>query len=79
MVALHRVNDFALLAVLVEHLTAELEMRAFHLAVDRLADVVQQAAALGDRVVDAELDGHERRELRHFERVHSTFCPYEVR
>ena len=34
------------------------------------ADVVQQAAALGDRVVDAELHGHERRELRDFERVH---------
>src|SRR5207302_2412251 len=44
-VALHGVDDLALLAVLVEHLPSELEMRPFHLAVDGLADIVQQPAA----------------------------------
>src|SRR3954452_12708090 len=67
--ALHRVNDLALLAVLLQHLPSELEMRTFHLAIDRLADIVQKTAALGDRVVDAELHRHERRQLRDFERM----------
>src|ERR1044071_2203181 len=68
--ALHRVNDFAALAVFLEHLASELEVCAFHLAIDRFADVVQQTTAFRNRVVDAELDGHERRELRDFERMH---------
>ena len=45
-------------------------MRSFHLAINGLADVVEQSAAFGDGVVDAELDGHQSRELRDFQRVH---------
>jgi hypothetical protein len=43
--------------------------------VDGFADVVQQAAALGDRVVHAQLHGHQRRELRDLERVHEHVLP----
>ena len=73
--ALHGVDDLAPLAVLLQHLPAELEVGPFHLAIDGLADVVQQAAALGDGVVDAELHRHERRELRHLQRVHEHVLP----
>src|SRR5206468_2907278 len=71
----HRVDHFALLAVLVEHLTSELEMRSFHLAIDGLADVVEQSAALGDRIVHAELHGHQRRELCDLERMDENVLP----
>ena len=74
-VALHRVNDLALLAVLLEHLTSELEVRSFHLAIDRLADIVQETAALRDRVVHAELHRHQRGELRDLERMHEHVLP----
>ena len=43
------------LAVLAQEVDAELEVRALHLAVDRLADVVQERGADGDVRVEADL------------------------
>ena len=43
------------LAVLAQEVEAELEVRALHLAIDRLADVVQERGARGDVAVEAEL------------------------
>src|SRR5215813_1153954 len=61
-VALHRVDDLVGLAELLQDLAPELEVRALHLAVDRLADVVEEAGALGDLGVGAELGRHVRGE-----------------
>ena len=44
-------------------------MRAVDLVVDRLADVVQQAGALGDLDVGAELGGHDAGEVRDLDGV----------
>ena len=43
------------LAVLAQEVDAELEVRALHLAIDRLADVVQERGAHGDVRVEADL------------------------
>ena len=43
------------LAVLAQEVEAELEVRALQIAVDRLADVVQERGARGDVAVEAEL------------------------
>ena len=51
----------ARLAVALGQLRADLRVAAFHLVVGRLADVVQQAAAPGQRAVQAELVGHHAR------------------
>ena len=55
MVALHPVDDGLVLPVLLQDLPAELEVRALLLAVDGLADVVQEPRSLGDGDVRAEL------------------------
>ena len=60
----HRHHHRFALAVLAEEVDADLEVRALHLAVDRLADVVQERRADGDVRVDAELPGHDAREAR---------------
>ncbi len=55
--------------MLAEEVDAELEVRALHLAVDRLADVVQERGAHGDVRVEADLPGHDAGEPRDFGRV----------
>src|SRR5262249_14888749 len=60
--ALHGVDDLVRLPQLAQHLPPQLEVRSLHLAVDRLADVVEQARALGDLGVGTELRGHVGRE-----------------
>ena len=57
------------LAVLAQEIEAELEMRALQVAVDRLADVVQERRARGDVAVEAEFLGHDAGEERDFARV----------
>ena len=59
--AQRRVDDFGPFAVPLEQLGADLRMAAFGLVVGRLADVVQQAAAAGQRAVEAHLLGHHAR------------------
>src|SRR6266542_388039 len=61
-VALHRMDDFVRLAELLQDLAAELEVCPFHLAVYRLADVVEEAGPLGHLDVRAELRRHVGRE-----------------
>ena len=51
-------DDLLGLAVLAQQVDADLQVGAVHLAVDRLADVVQQAAAAGDGDVGLELGRH---------------------
>ena len=57
------------LAVLAEEVDAELEMRALQIAIDRLADVVDERGAHGDLRVEAELPRHDAGEERDFLRV----------
>src|SRR5256712_5116392 len=51
-------------------LDADLRVRSFPLEVDGLADVVQQARALGQSRVEAQLGRHDRGELGDLDRVH---------
>src|ERR1700682_6161191 len=60
--ALHAVDHGVALAEFLQDFAAELEMRPVHLAIDRLADVVEEAGALGDLDVAAELRRHVRGE-----------------
>src|SRR6266508_3445830 len=62
MVALHRMDHVTRLAELLQDLSAELQMCPFHLAVDRLAYVVEEAGALGHLDIRAELRRHVGRE-----------------
>ena len=57
----HRVEHRLALAVLAQELEADLEVRALHVAVDGLADVVQERRAHGHVRVEAELAGHDAR------------------
>ena len=57
------------LAVLAQEVEAELEVRALQVAIDRLADVVQERGARGDVAVEAELLGHDAGEERDLARV----------
>ena len=54
-VRLDGVDDDGALLVLLCKLHAQLDMAAFHLVVDGLAEVVQQTCALGQRHVHAQL------------------------
>src|SRR5690606_10385593 len=56
------VDDDVVLAARLDELRADAGVAAFVLAVDRLADVVEQARALGDVGVEAELGGDDRAE-----------------
>ena len=51
----HRLQHRLALAVLAQEVEAELEVRALQVAVDRLADVVQERGARGDVAVQPEL------------------------
>ena len=62
-------DDLFRLAVLAQQLDAELDMGPVDLAIDRLADVVQEPGALGDGDVDLELGRHRRGEEGHFLRM----------
>ena len=57
-------SDRLALAVLPQEVDADLEVRALHLAVDRLADVVQERGADGRVRVEAELPRHDAGEVR---------------
>ena len=59
-----------MLIVLGRHLDADLRVRALPLEVNRLADVVEQARALGQLPVHLQLRGHDRRQLGDLDRVH---------
>ena len=61
-----RLQDRLALAVLAEELEAELEVRALEIAVDRLADVVQERGARRDVAVQPELLRHDAGEERDF-------------
>ena len=50
----HRHHDRLALAVLAQEVDADLEVRALHLAIDRLADVVQERGAHRDVRVEAD-------------------------
>ena len=65
----HGHDDRFALAVLPEEIDAELEMRALHLAIDGLADVVQERRAHGDVGVQPDFLRHDAREPRHLRRV----------
>ena len=52
------------LAVLAQDVEPELEVRPLQIAIDRLADVVQERGARGDRAVEAQLLGHDAGEER---------------
>ena len=62
------VDDLERQVVALGDLGADGRMRAFDLVVDRLADVVQQAAHLGDLDVGADLGGDDRREVARLDR-----------
>ena len=66
MVRGHGHHDFFVLAVFAQEVDAELEVRALHLAVDRLADVVQEGGAHGDMGVEAHFPRHDAGEPRDF-------------
>jgi len=68
-VGLDRVHDALRLAVLLGELLRDLGVRAVHLMVDRLADVVEEAGAPGDLDVRAELGRHDAGEVGHLDRV----------
>ena len=65
----HRHHDRFALAVLAEEVDADLQVRALHLAIDRLADVVHERGADGDVGVEADLPRHDAGEARDFGRV----------
>src|SRR6185295_9562228 len=67
--ASHAVDDLLGLAVLAQQVDAELEMGAVHLAVDRLADVVEDAGPAGDLDVRLELGRHGAGQERHLAAV----------
>ena len=50
-------------AVLAGELAAQRYVRAFGLVVHGLADIVQQAGALGQRDIRAEFSGHDARQM----------------
>ena len=71
----HGHHDRFALAVLAQEVDADLQVRPFHLAVDRLADVVEERGAHGARARRGRLPGHDAGEAGDFRRVRSTFCP----
>ena len=58
-VRLDGVDDDGIFLVLLGQLHAELDVAALHLMVDGLAEVMQQACALGQRHIDAQLAGQQ--------------------
>src|SRR5687767_10764012 len=70
-----RQYDRLALPVLAQQIHAELEMRPFHLAIDRLADVVEERRPCGDVLVDPELARHEPGEERDLLRVTQDVLP----
>jgi hypothetical protein len=61
----HRVDDGARLAVLLQELDAQFEVRAAEVTVDGLADVVQERGTRGDAGVEPDLAGHDARHEGH--------------
>ena len=73
-VRLDRVDDVLVLAVAAGDLGADQRVAALVLMVERLADVVQQRAALGGRR-QAHLGGHDPGQMGRLDRVPRTFWP----
>ena len=69
MVGQDAVDDVRALFVFAGDVGADLGMGAFHLVVDGLADVMQQAAALGQGDVRAQLGCHDAGQMGHFDGV----------
>ena len=65
----HRHHDRLALAVLAQEVDADLQVRALHLAIDRLADVVQERGAHGDVRVEADFPRHDAGQPRDLGRV----------
>ena len=63
------VDDVAVLLILLGEVGADLDMGALLLVVDRFADVVQQARALGEVDVQPQLRRHHAGELRDLDGV----------
>ena len=61
------VDDLRALVIALGHLHAQLDVRALQLVIDGLADVVQQARALGKRHIRAQLRGHQAGEVGHLD------------
>ena len=72
---LDAVDDRVALAVLARDVDADRDMAALDLMVDGLADVVQQAGALGHLHVGAELGGHVAGEVGDLQRVAQHVLP----
>ena len=66
MVAAHGVDDLLLLSVALHQLHADLDVGALHLAVDGLADVMEEAGSAGEPGIRAHLAGHVFGNARHF-------------
>ena len=62
-------------AVLAEEIDADLQVGAFHLAIDRLADVVHEGGAHGDVGVQTDLFRHDAGEPSDFGRVIEDVLP----
>ena len=63
------------LAVLAQEVDAQLEVRALHLAIDRLADVVHEGRAHGDVRVEADFLRHDAGQPRHLGRMREDVLP----
>ena len=51
------------------NLHTDLDVRAFHLMVEGLADVMQQACAFGQGRIEPQLGGHNAGEIGHLQRM----------
>ena len=60
----HRHHHRLVLAVLAQEVDADLQVRPFHLAIDRLADIVEERGADRDVGVEAHFPGHDAGEPR---------------
>ncbi len=53
----------------------DFDMGAFHLMVNRLADIMQESCAFRQDNINAKLGSHYSRKMGYFDACFSTFCP----
>lgn len=63
------VDDLGGLVVALGHFNAQLDVRAFHLVIDGLADVVEQTRALGELHIRAQLRRHQTGQMADLDAV----------
>ena len=66
---LYGVDDVCVLVIALAKIYADIDMRAFHLAVNCLADIMQQAGALCLCGIDAQLSGENAGDMRNLNGV----------